>query len=102
MKINVKIRKLFKDAGALKAVASVTLEDEFVVHGVKVVESDKGRFMLMPSESFKKKDNKEVSYDVFHPVNSTARSEMQAAVFAAYEEAVDKTNTENAYNGENN
>lgn len=102
MKINVKVRKLFKEAGALKAVVSVTFEDMIAAHDIKVVENEKGRFMLMPTHSFKVKDGKEVTHDVFHPVNAKARAELQEAVFAAYEAALAETDNETVENGVNN
>lgn len=65
MNISVKIRKTFD-----KAVASVTLDDKFAVHGVKVIETAKGRFMAMPEEIYKDKDGKEAHRDIFHPICS--------------------------------
>lgn len=94
MKINVKIRKTFDNAGALKAVGSVTFDDAFVVHGVKVIESAKGRFMAMPEETYKDKDGKDARRNIFHPVNSDARAAMEAAVLSAYDEAVSKASAE--------
>lgn len=90
MKITVKIRKIFDNAGALKAVASVTLGDMFVVHGVKVIETAKGSFMAMPEEVYKDKDGKDARRDIFHPINSEARATMEAAVLSAYDAAVSK------------
>lgn len=102
MKITVKIRKTMENAGALKAVASVTFDEMYVVHGVKVIETAKGRFMAMPEETFKNKDGEDVRRDIFHPINAEARANMEAAVFAAYDEAVKKVSAETAENGENN
>lgn len=90
MKINVKIRKTLENAGALKAVASVTFDNQFVVHGVKVIETAKGRFMAMPEETYKDKEGKDARRDIFHPINSEARATMEAAVLASYDAAVSK------------
>lgn len=95
MNISVKIRKTFDKAGALKAVASVTLDDKFAVHGVKVIETAKGRFMAMPEEIYKDKDGKEAHRDIFHPICSEVRTELEAAVLTAYETAISKETTEN-------
>ncbi len=94
MKINVKIRKTFDNTGALKAIASVTLDDMFAVHGVKIIETDKGGFMAMPEEHFKDKDGNDARRDIFHPISSDARSVLEAAVIDAYKSKLASANTE--------
>jgi stage V sporulation protein G len=81
MKItNVKVRKIFEE-GPLKAVVSVTFDDCFVVHDIKVVEASNKRFVVMPS--VKTVDN---SYrDIAHPVGSEFRAELTNAVLEQYE-----------------
>ena len=91
MKISVKIRKTFEDAGAMKAVASVTLDDQFAIHGVKLIETANGRFAAMPSEVRKDKDGNEVRHDIFHPISSSARKLMEEAVLTAYETTIKKS-----------
>ena len=88
MQISVKIRKVFNDVGAMKAVASITLDDAYAIHGVKLIETTKGRFAAMPNEVRKDKDGNEVCHDIFHPVSSSARKALEEALFAAYEEAI--------------
>lgn len=88
MQLSVKIHKIFEDKGAMKAIASVTLDELFTVHGVKVIESEKGRFAAMPNEAFKDKDGNDSRRDVFHPISSSARKLMEEAVLAAYEKAI--------------
>jgi len=88
MQISVKIRKVFNDAGAMKAVASITFDDEYAIHGVKLIETAKGRFAAMPNGVRKDKDGNEISHDIFHPVSSSARKALEEALFAAYEEAI--------------
>ena len=90
MQLSVKIHRVFEGAGAMKAVASVTFEEQFAVHGVKVIESEKGRFVAMPNEVFKDKDGNDGRRDVFHPISSSARKLMEEAVFTAYETAIKK------------
>lgn len=65
----------------LKAVASVTFDDEFVVHGIRVVEGEKGMFIAMPSK--KTADGKHK--DIAHPLKTETRQMIQEAVLAEYE-----------------
>lgn len=65
----------------LKAVASVTFDDEFVVHGIRVVEGEKGMFVAMPSK--KTPDGKHK--DIAHPIKSEIRQMIQEAVLSEYE-----------------
>ena len=91
MQLSVKIHKVFEDKGAMKAIASVTLDELFAVHGVKVIESEKGRFAAMPNEVFKDKDGNDVRRDIFHPISSSARKLMEEAVLTAYETTIKKS-----------
>ena len=88
MKYKVKIRKLIDNGKPLKATCSVTLDDQFAVHGVKVIKCDKGTFIVMPSETYTAADGSEKTNSVFHPITSEARKELEDAVIAAYEAAV--------------
>ena len=87
MQIRVKIHKVFQNTGAMKAVASVTVDEAFAIHGVKLIETANGRFASMPNEIRKDKDGNEVHRDVCHPISSSARKVIEDALFAAYEEA---------------
>ena len=87
MQIRVKIHKVFENTGAMKAVASVTIGEEYAVHGLKLIETANGRFAAMPNEIRRDKDGNEVHRDVFHPISSSARKAVEDALFAAYEEA---------------
>ncbi len=87
MQIRVKIHKVFENKGPMKAVASVTIGEEFAVHGVKLIETENSRFAAMPNEIRKDKDGNEVHRDVFHPISSSARKSVEDALFAAYDEA---------------
>jgi stage V sporulation protein G len=88
MQIRVKIHKVFENKGAMKAVASITIGEEFAVHGVKLIETENGRFAAMPNEIRKDKEGNEIHRDVFHPISSSARKSVEDAMFAAYDEAV--------------
>ncbi len=82
MKItDVRVRKVAKE-GKLKAVVSITLDDEFVVHDIKVIEGEKGLFIAMPS---KKAVDGEYR-DIAHPINSSTRAKIQSTILVKYEE----------------
>ena len=69
---DVRVRRVAKE-GKLKAVASITLDEEFVVHDIKVIEGEKGLFIAMPS----KKSADGEYRDIAHPINSGTRENMQ-------------------------
>lgn len=77
----VKIRKTFSD-GPMKAVVSITFDNELAVHDVKIVSSGEKTFVVMPA---KKNQNGEFR-DIIHPINSSARAYIERAVLEAYEE----------------
>ena len=79
---DVRVRKITKE-GKMKAVVSITLDDEFVVHDIKVIEGEKGLFIAMPS----KKSADGEYRDIAHPINSTTRDAIQNKILEAYENA---------------
>lgn len=81
---DVRIRPVDKADSKMKAVASITIDGEFVVHDIKVIESDKGLFIAMPS----KKDGNGEYKDVAHPLNTKTRMEIRDAVIAKYDEVI--------------
>ena len=84
MKItDVRVRKLTKE-GKLKAVVSVTFDDELVVHDIKVIEGEKGLFIAMPS----RKSSDGEYRDIAHPINSATRESLQATILEKYEQAI--------------
>ncbi len=92
MKYQVKIRKVFNTDKAVKALASVTIENKIVIHGIRIVETEKGRFVGMPFSTSKDQDGNEIRRDVAHPISAEARKEIEVAVFAAYEIALKEAN----------
>ncbi|MDY6826270.1 MAG: septation regulator SpoVG [Bacillota bacterium] len=76
---DVRIRRMVQE-GKMKAIVSITLNDRFVVHDVRVIEGNKGLFVAMPS---KRTPNGEFR-DIAHPINSETREEIQRSVLAAY------------------
>ena len=79
---DVRVRKVAKD-GKMKAVVSITFDNEFVVHDIKVIEGEKGLFIAMPS----KKSADGEYRDIAHPINSDTRKEIQTMILEAYEKA---------------
>lgn len=87
MKItDVRVRKIASQ-NRMKAIASVTFDDVFVVHDIKVIESDGGLFIAMPSRKIPNGEYK----DIAHPINTETREEIQAAIIAKYNEEPDVT-----------
>lgn len=84
---DVRIRPVEKEDSKMKAVASITIDGEFVVHDIKVVESEKGLFIAMPS----KKDGNGEYKDIAHPINTATRKRIQEKVIAKYEEVIGDT-----------
>jgi len=80
---DVRVRKINTE-GKMKAVVSVTFDDAFVVHDVKVVEGMNGIFVAMPS---RKTPDGEFR-DIAHPISAAAREVIQTAVLKAYQEAI--------------
>ncbi|RJQ04488.1 MAG: septation regulator SpoVG [Bacillota bacterium] len=79
---DVRVRRLNPD-GRMKAVASVTLDGEFVVHDVRVVEGHNGLFVAMPSRKTPEGEFR----DIAHPITPDARERIQTAVLKAFSEA---------------
>ena len=86
---DVRVRKFSKE-GKMKAIVSITLDNEFVVHDIKVIEGDKGLFIAMPS---KKAADGEYR-DIAHPINSATRDLIQRIILESYEKAVPETDGE--------
>ena len=79
---DVRVRKISKE-GKMKAVVSITLDNVFVVHDIKVIEGDKGLFIAMPSRRSSDGEYR----DVAHPINTSTRERLQAVILEAYEKA---------------
>jgi stage V sporulation protein G len=81
---DVRIRKVAKE-GKMKAVVSVTFDDEFVVHDIKVIDGEKGLFIAMPS---RKTLNGEYR-DIAHPIHSQMREQLQKVILEEYQKALE-------------
>ena len=82
---DVGVRKVAKE-GKLKAVVSITMDEEFVVHDIKVIEGEKGLFIAMPS---KKAVDGEYR-DIAHPINSETREKIQSIILENYEKVLEE------------
>ena len=80
---DVRVRKIAKD-GKMKAIVSVTFDNEFVVHDIKVIEGEKGLFIAMPSRKTADGEYR----DIAHPINSDTRQQMQEMILSEYEKAI--------------
>lgn len=81
------------EGSKVKAIASANIGGAFAIHGIKVIESQKGLFVQMPQSSYEK-DGKKQYTDQFHPITADARNELNAAVMEAYEEKLSETEDE--------
>ena len=78
---DVRIRKVEKE-GKMKAVASITIENEFVVHDIKIIDGEKGLFIAMP-----RRKTAEGEYrDIAHPISSETRTRIQELILEKYNE----------------
>ncbi len=80
---DVRVRKVTKE-GKMKAIVSITLDNEFVVHDIKVIEGEKGLFIAMPSRKATDGEYR----DIAHPINSGTRDMIQSVVLEKYEYAL--------------
>ena len=81
---DVRVRKIAKE-GKMKAVVSITIDDEFVVHDIKVIEGEKGLFIAMPSRKATDGEYR----DIAHPINSGTRDRIQTIILEKYQEVMD-------------
>jgi stage V sporulation protein G len=85
---DVRVRKVAKE-GKMKAVVSVTFDNEFVVHDIKVIEGEKGLFIAMPSRKALDGEFR----DIAHPINSATRDKIQKCILEKYETIILAENT---------
>lgn len=86
MKISANINRLVdKPDSSVKTFASVTMDGMFAVHGLRVMETEKGRFVNMPSTSYKDSNGETKYNDTFHAITKAARNALNQAVLNAYD-----------------
>lgn len=81
---DVRVRKVAKE-GKMKAVVSITIDDEFVVHDIKVIDGEKGLFIAMPSRKAADGEYR----DIAHPINSDTRERIQKIILKKFEEVME-------------
>ena len=86
---DVRVRKIAKE-GRMKAIVSITLDEEFVVHDIKVIEGAKGLFIAMPSKRTADGEYK----DIAHPINASAREAIQEVILESYRRALEEPDGE--------
>ena len=86
---DVRVRKVTKE-GKLKAVVSITIDEEFVVHDIKVIEGEKGLFIAMPSRKASDGEYR----DIAHPINSETRGKIQSLILEKYQEVASESEDE--------
>lgn len=80
---DVRIRKVEKE-GKMKAVVSITIDEEFVVHDIKVIDGEKGLFIAMPSRKAADGEYR----DIAHPISSDTRNKIQQIILEKYESEI--------------
>ncbi|MBQ7776735.1 MAG: septation regulator SpoVG, partial [Lachnospiraceae bacterium] len=86
---DVRVRKITKE-GKMKAIVSITLDNEFVVHDIKVIEGEKGMFIAMPIKKAADGEHR----DIAHPIKSGTRENIQKIILEAYEKALNEPDAE--------
>lgn len=86
---DVRVRKVTKE-GKMRAVVSITIDDVFVVHDIKVIEGEKGLFIAMPS----RKTSDGEYRDIAHPINSETRDKIQSLILEKYQEVASESEDE--------
>lgn len=81
---DVRVRKIYEE-GKMKAIVSVTFNEEFVVHDIKIIDGENGLFIAMPSRRIGEGEFR----DIAHPINSETREKIQDAVFEKYREELE-------------
>ena len=82
---DLRIRSVEKE-GKMKAVVSITIDDEFVVHDIKIIEGEKGMFIAMPSRKAADGEYR----DIAHPINTATRERLQSMILSKYQESLEE------------
>lgn len=90
---DVRVRRVAKE-GKMKAVVSITIDEEFVVHDIKVIEGEKGLFIAMPSRKATDGEYR----DIAHPINSATKEKIQNIILEKYEQVLAEEPVEEAEN----
>lgn len=82
---DIRIRSVEKE-GKMKAVVSITIDDEFVVHDIKIIEGEKGMFIAMPSRKAADGEYR----DIAHPINTATRERLQSMILSKYQDSLEE------------
>ena len=82
---DIRIRSVEKE-GKMKAVVSITIDDEFVVHDIEIIEGEKGMFIAMPSRKAADGEYR----DIAHPINTATRERLQSMILSKYQESLEE------------
>lgn len=82
---DIRIRSVEKE-GKMKAVVSITIDDEFVVHDIKIIDGEKGMFIAMPSRKAADGEYR----DIAHPINTATRERLQSMILSKYQESLEE------------
>ena len=82
---DIRIRSVEKE-GKMKAVVSITIDDEFVVHDIKIIEGEKVMFIAMPSRKAADGEYR----DIAHPINTATRERLQSMILSKYQESLEE------------
>lgn len=82
---DIRIRSVEKE-GKMKAVVSITIDDEFVVHDIKIIEGEKGMFIAMPSRKAADGEYR----DIAHPINTATKERLQSMILSKYQESLEE------------
>ena len=82
---DVRVRKITKE-GKMRAIVSITIDEEFVIHDIKVIEGEKGLFIAMPSKKAMDGEYR----DIAHPINSDTRERIQTMILEKYQVAAEE------------
>ena len=86
MKVKATINRIMNNPDSMiKAYASVSFDGAFAVHGIRVCENEKGRFVSMPSSSYKDRNGETKYNEIFHPISKGAREALNQSVLNAYD-----------------
>ena len=89
---NVRVRVVEKENSKMRGFASVTIDDQFVVHDIRILEGDNGLFLAMPSKQIAPGEYR----DIAHPINADARKLFTDAILTEYENEVKNGGTESS------
>jgi stage V sporulation protein G len=82
---DIKIRKTYQDDTRLRAIVSLTIDGDFAVHNIKVIEGSQRMFVAMPS----RRDENGTFRDICHPVTAEARAQLESRILTAYTEHIE-------------